>query len=196
MRKLTTEELRARKPHPDTFHQQPRFPISILLNNVRSLENVGLVFRLCDAIRAHSLHLCGITGFPPLPEGDPRYPWVAARAGRGIAKTAIQTVEHVPWEYHSSAVEAVRELRRRRVQIVAVEQTASSIPYTEAPYRFPVCLVLGHERDGIEEGVLDEADLVVEIPMHGLGNSLNVATAAAVVAYHLLERMPRRSGRR
>lgn len=186
-RKLTTAELVAAKPSLEEFRRWPRHPFSILLDDVRSLNNVGLVFRVADAVRAERLYLCGITGYPPLPEGDPRPPWVVDHAAKQIVKTAIRTVEYVPWEYRPDAAALVRELRAAGRQIVVLEQTTASVPYAEAAYRFPLCLVLGHERAGVHDAVLEQADLVVQIPMYGLGNSLNVAMAAAVAAYHLLQ---------
>lgn len=185
MRKLTTAELVAQKPSPEEFSRWPRFPVYVVCDDIRSLMNVGLIFRLGDAARIQRLYLCGITGYPPMPN-DPRPPWVAERAGRVIAKTAIQTVQYVPWEYRESAAEVVRELKSQGVQIVVIEQTTQSIEYTRARYRFPVCLVLGHEREGVEESILDLADIVAEIPMYGMGNSLNVAMAFGICVYELI----------
>lgn len=185
MRKLTTAELVAAKPSPEEFARWPRHPIYVVCDNIRSLLNVGLIFRLCDAARVARLYLCGITGYPPLPD-DPRPPWVAERAGRVIAKTAIQTVQFVPWEYQPSALTVVRHLKAQGVQIVALEQTDESLPFTEAPYRFPLCLILGHEREGVEDAVLAEVDFAIEIPMYGMGNSLNVAMAFGIAVYEIL----------
>lgn len=97
MEKLTTAELVARKPSLEEFARWPRYPIYVVCDNIRSLMNVGLIFRLCDAARIEKLYLCGITGYPPVPR-DTRPPWVSERAGRVIAKTAIHTVQYVPWE--------------------------------------------------------------------------------------------------
>jgi len=186
MRKLTTAELVAAKPPLAVFRASPRFPIHVVCDNIRSLDNVGLIFRLSDAARIAKLYLCGITGYPPLPHDDPRPPHVAERAGRVIAKTAIHTVQHVPWDYREHAAEVARELKAQGTQIVALEQTGAGLEYTLAPYRFPLCLVLGHEREGIADATLALADLVVEIPMYGMGNSLNVAMAYGIAVYELL----------
>jgi len=166
-----------------------RRPISVVCDNLRSLANVGAIFRLGDAARVERLYLCGITGHPPYP-GDRRPPWVAERAGRVIARTAIRSVEHVPWEYHESAADVIRNLKTRGTQIVALEQTPRSVDYVGAPYRLPLGLVLGHERDGIANPVLELADLAVAIPMYGQGTSLNVATALAVCLYEVLRCLP------
>ena len=132
------------------------------------------------------LFLCGITGYPPLTDGDPRPPHIRERAGRVIAKTAIQTVPFVPWEYREDAKEVVIELRERGIQIVALEQTDESLDYTKAPYRFPICLILGHEREGVEESLFPLLDFAVAIPMYGMGNSLNVAMAFGIAVYELV----------
>lgn len=185
MDKLTTAELVAQKPTLEEFRRWPRYPIYVVCDNIRSLMNVGLIFRLCDAARVERLYLCGITGYPPLPD-DTRPPWISERAGRVIAKTAIHTVQYVPWEYRADAMGIIRELKTRGAQVVVLEQTRRSINYVCAQYHFPLCLVLGHEREGVEDAVLDLADAAVEIPMYGLGNSLNVAMAFGVCVYELI----------
>jgi tRNA G18 (ribose-2'-O)-methylase SpoU len=187
-RRLSTADLVATKPERDLFNSLPRFPIHVVCDDIRSLDNVGQIFRLSDAARVAKLHLCGITGYPPLPADDTRPPHVADRAGRVIGKTALSTVNSVPWSHSVTAGKVVRELKAQGVQIVVLEQTVCSDSYRVVPYRFPVCLVLGHERVGVGDEVLDEADLVVDIPMYGMGNSLNVAMAYGIVLYELVER--------
>jgi 23S rRNA (guanosine2251-2'-O)-methyltransferase len=185
----TTAELRAAKPSPETFSALPRAPIRVLLDDVRSLANVGLIFRLCDAARIERLQLCGITGHPPFPspERDPRLPSVQQRALREITKTAVMAVPFVPWEYRPSALEALREARAQGRQVVAVEQAHGSRPYTTPGiYRPPLTLVFGHERAGVAPAALAEADACVEIPVYGMANSLNVAMACALVVYEVL----------
>ncbi len=185
MEKLTTAELVARKPSPEEFARLPRHPIFVVCDNIRSLMNVGLIFRLSDAALVRKLYLCGITGYPPVP-GDTRPSWIAERAGRVIAKTAIHTVQYVPWEYRPDTVQVIRELKSSGTQIVVLEQTRRSVDYTCAQYRFPLCLVLGHERQGVDDEVLSLADVVVEIPMYGMGNSLNVAMAFGICVYEMI----------
>jgi 23S rRNA (guanosine2251-2'-O)-methyltransferase len=183
---LTTAELVARKPDPESYARLPRAPISVLLDDVRSLANVGLIFRICDALRVERLYLCGITGHPAS-ERDTRPRYVQERATREITKTAVMAVPFVPWEYRTSAVETVDELRGCDYQIVGVEQAYSSRMYTEPGlYRPPVCLVFGHDRAGITRAALDLTDLCVEIPVFGMANSLNVAMACAVVGYEVV----------
>lgn len=189
MRKKTTEDLVSEKPSFSEFKKQERNPIVVILNNVRSLQNVGLVFRVCDAICARKLYLTGFTGYPPLPKNDPRRPGVITHAKNQIEKTAIKTVDYVPWEYQKDGVKLVKKLKKEGWQIVAVEQTWQSLNYEKAPYKFPVAIIFGHEREGIEDPVLALADFAVEIPMLGFGNSLNVAMAASVVGYELVRRL-------
>jgi tRNA G18 (ribose-2'-O)-methylase SpoU len=186
---LTTAELVARKPSVDGFAQMPRAPLAVVLDDVRSLANVGLIFRICDALRVDRLYLCGITGHPPIPPPatDPRPRHVQERARREIDKTAVMAVPFVPWEYQPSSSEVVQRLRTDGYQIVAVEQTHGSTPYTSAGlYRPPVCLVLGHERAGLPPSALQAADRCVELPVYGMANSLNVAMACALVGYEVL----------
>jgi tRNA G18 (ribose-2'-O)-methylase SpoU len=185
---LTTGELVARKPTPESFGQLPRAPISVVLEDVRSLANVGLIFRICDALRVERLYLCGITGRPadPVPGRDPRPRHVQDRAEREITKTAVMAIPFVPWEYRPSALDVVGRLRRDGYQIVAVEQAHHSTPFTRPGiYRPPVCLIFGHERAGITPPALDAADLCVELPVYGMANSLNVAMACALVGYEI-----------
>ena len=179
----------ARKPDAATFAELPRAPISVVLEDVRSLANVGLIFRICDALRVECLYLCGITGRPsdPKPGNDPRPKHVQDRAEREIAKTAVMAIPFVPWEYQPSALHVVTRLRHSGYQIVAVEQAHHSTPYTQAGiYRPPVCLIFGHERAGITPPALESADLCVELPVYGMANSLNVAMACVLVGYEIV----------
>lgn len=188
MKKLSTEDLVNKKPNIKTFAKLPRHPLLVVLDNIRSLQNVGLFFRLSDALRVEKLYLGGYTGFPPLEE-DPRFPGSMEHAEREIEKTAIKTIPYVPWERAENTVRLIKGLKKKGVQIVAVEQTNNSVPYTHLDYQFPVALIFGHERDGISDEVLKLADKIVEIPMYGMGNSLNVATSFAVIGYYLVSKM-------
>lgn len=186
---LGTAELVARKPSPDAFGYLPRAPISVVLEDVRSLANVGLIFRICDALRVERLYLCGITGHPPepVPARDERPRHVQDRALREITKTAVMAVPFVPWAYAPSALDVVRQLRAGGYQVVAVEQSHGSRPYTTAGvYRPPLCLIFGHERAGVTPSALREADLCVEVPVFGMANSLNVAMACTLVGYEIV----------
>lgn len=160
----------------------------MVLDDVRSLANVGLIFRICDALRVERLYLCGITGHPADPSGaDPRPRHVQDRAEREINKTAVMAIPFVPWEYQLSATDVMRRLRRAGYQIVAVEEAHGSVLFT-APdiYRPPLALILGHERAGVAPAALRAADLCVEVPVFGMANSLNVAMACTLVGYEIV----------
>jgi tRNA G18 (ribose-2'-O)-methylase SpoU len=183
---LTTTELVARKPDTVEFAELPRAPISVVLEDVRSLANVGLIFRVCDALRVERLYLCGITGHPASPD-DPRPRHVQDRAEREITKTAVMAIPYVPWEYRESAIELLGRLRSDGYQLVAVEQAHHSVPYTQPGiYRPPLALIFGHERAGVTTAALQAADVCVEVPVYGMANSLNVAMACSVVGYEIL----------
>lgn len=152
--------------------------IFVLANNIRSLYNVGSLFRLCDGVGVSKLFLTGITGSP---FEDIRH----QRQRRQIAKTALEGLDSVPWEYTENPLHVIGSLKRQGVQIVVLEQTDHSVPYLEAVYRQPLCLVLGHERDGVDRDVIEHADLAIELPMHGRGQSLNVVSAASAALYHI-----------
>lgn len=186
MHKFTTEELVAQKLSEEEFKKLPRNPIIFVLHNIRSLQNVGLFFRLADAIRAEKIYLTGYTGYPRV-ENDERRPGEIEHAENHINKTAIKLVPFVPWEYNANIHELITNLRESGVQIVGVEQTDESVDYREADYKMPTALVFGHERTGVEDDLLEKCDFVVHIPMLGMGNSHNVATSGAIISYHILD---------
>ena len=150
--------------------ERPRSPIYLLAENVRSLFNVGALFRTADGVNARGICLSGFTGRPPRKE---------------ITRVALGAEEAVPWMYRSDPAEAVREFVGTGVQMVALEQTAESCDYRDFPYKFPVGLVVGHEVEGVSPGTLYVCDGSVHLPMHGTKTSLNVSVAAAVGLYHL-----------
>jgi len=147
--------------------------IYTLVENVRSLHNVGSIFRTADGAGVTKIFLCGITGKPP---------------HRDIRKAALGAEEAVPWEYRPDSLEVVKQLKQQNVQIVALESKAESLSYDEAPYRFPLCLVVGQELRGVSAHVLQKADLAVGIPMRGIKSSLNVAVAYGVALYEIAKR--------
>jgi tRNA G18 (ribose-2'-O)-methylase SpoU len=148
-------------------------PVSVLLENIRSVYNVGAFFRTADATSADLLLLCGITAAPP---------------HRGIAKTALGAEETVRWERQEDSLDAVRRLRERGCEIAAVETSPHAVDLFEWVPRFPVCVVFGNELDGVTRAVSEACDRHVRIPMLGLKHSLNVATAGGVVLYELLRK--------
>lgn len=160
--------------------------IYVLANNIRSLYNIGALFRLCDGVGVEKLFLCGITGAP---FDDVKH----ARQRQQIAKTALEGLNSVTWEYHPDPVKLIDMLKQQGVQIVALEQAPNSIPLNQAQFRSPVCLILGHETEGIESRVLDASDLIAEIPMRGRGKSHNVISSAAMALYEMNGRKPEAS---
>lgn len=148
-------------------------PISIVLDNVRSMYNVGAFFRTADAAGCEKLYLCGITARPPK---------------RAISKTALGAEETVAWEHHADPAALLERLRREGQEIAAVETRVHSVDLFEWQPRFPVVILFGHEVDGLQEPLLALCDTYVRIPMLGNKHSLNVATAGGVVIYDLLRK--------
>jgi tRNA G18 (ribose-2'-O)-methylase SpoU len=176
IRKLSFEEIRSSRPTIQELLKLKRLPVSVVLENIRSLYNVGSIFRTSDGVLAEKLYLCGYTGHPP---------------SREIEKTALGSIGSVPWEHHSDSFEVVTGLRERGYLIVSLEHTNSSIPYTEAEYRFPLCLIVGNEVEGISDELLSITDVAIEIPMFGIKQSLNVSVAYGVVIYHIFNQFRR-----
>lgn len=183
--KKTTKELKNERPTPEELTKTPRTPISVLVDNVRSLDNVGLIFRLVELARLEHLYLTGYTGYPSQ-EGDTRPERISHRHDYRIRKTAVYAVPHQPWSYHEDSVTLVKKLKTAGQQIIALEQTKQSTPYHQTDYQLPLVLIVGHEREGIRPELLALADKLVDIPILGHGNSHNVALATGIVVYHML----------
>ena len=157
----------------EAYARIERLPVTVLLDNVRSLYNVGAFFRTADAVRAESIVLAGIT---PTPE-DPR-----------IAKTALGAERSVSWSKAADAAAAIDALRASGVEIAAIETSLHAVDLFDWHPRFPVCVVFGHEVDGIPPALLERCDVHVRIPTLGSKGSINVATAGGVVLYELLRK--------
>jgi tRNA G18 (ribose-2'-O)-methylase SpoU len=147
-----------------------KLPLTVVLNNVRSLYNVGSIFRTADGAGAEKLWLCGITGHPPQAK---------------ISKTALGAEDTVPWEHSWKIGEVVSDLRRDGYQIVLLERLPESVPYEEFTWKPPVALILGNENTGVSEGLIGLADAVVGIEMAGIKQCLNVTVAFGIIAYHI-----------
>lgn len=150
-----------------------RLPVSILLDNVRSMYNVGAFFRTADGAGIERLLLSGITARPPK---------------SGIAKTALGSENRVAWKPVENAIGEIAELRGSGYEIAAVETSMRAVDIFEWQPSFPVCVLFGHEVDGLAPELLAASDTHVRIPMFGLKHSLNVASAGAVVMYELLRK--------
>jgi len=151
-------------------------PVSVLLDNVRSMYNVGAFFRTMDSAGCECLYLSGITARPPK---------------RAIAKTALGAEQTLPWVHAVDPVALIEDLRSRGFEIAAIETTLHAIDLFEWRPRFPVCLLFGHEVDGLQPSLLARCDTHVRIPMLGRKHSLNVATAGGVAVYELLRKYRR-----
>lgn len=150
-----------------------QLPAAVLLDNVRSMYNVGAFFRAADGVGLKKIYLCGITSHPPK---------------KAISKTALGAEEVVAWEHSWDALQTVKELRRSGFEIAAIETTLHSVDLFDWQPKFPVCVTFGHEVEGLQPELLALADRHVRIPMLGRKGSLNVATAAGVVFYELLRK--------
>lgn len=149
-----------------------RLPVSVLLHNVRSLYNVGAFFRTADAVGVSRLHVSGFTGAPP---------------SKQIAKTALGSEQHVPWE-RSDPLVLIEDRRREGWQIAAVETIDGATDLFEWKPSFPVLVIFGHEVEGLPRDILERCDTCVRIPMVGTKRSLNVATSGGVVLYELFRK--------
>ena len=150
-----------------------KLPVRVLLENVRSLYNVGAFFRTCDAAGAEMLERCGITGRPP---------------DKQIHKTALGAENSIRWRHHSNPIELAGELRGTGYEIAAVETSLHAVDLFDWQPSFPVCVVFGNEVEGIHPDLSRLCDTHVRIPMLGTKHSLNVATAGGVVIYELLRK--------
>ena len=155
-----------------------RLPVVVVLDNVRSLYNTGAFFRTADGCAVEKLVLCGIT---PRPDQG-------SRQRRAIAKTALGAELSLPWEYVPRTADAIDAAAAAGFHVAAVENSAQAIDLYEWVPSWPVCLVFGHETDGVAPELAQRIETHVRIPMLGEKRSLNVATAAGVVLYELLRR--------
>ncbi len=154
------------------YPEAPKHPIYLMLHNIRSMWNVGAMFRTADAAGIEKMILTGYTATPPRKE---------------ITKTALGAEANVLWEYHADPLEALSRLREQGVRIFGLEIAEGSRSYTDLNAAdFPICLVVGNEVDGIDPQVLEGCDEVLEIPQYGTKHSLNVAVAAGIALFELV----------
>ena len=174
MIKLNARELRKSPLDPEAARSIKKNPITIILDNVLDTYNIGSIFRLADAVAAEKVILCGQTEIPPHTR---------------IKKASINTTEWVSWEYASTAVEAIENLKLKikNLSVVAIEQSEKSVRYDKAEYRFPIVLVVGNETHGVSEEALKLADQIVEIPMWGVNKSLNVMVSLGILLFEIMK---------
>ena len=174
MRKLKNEELN--RIDVEAFKEADKSPIVIILDNIRSLNNIGSVFRTSDAFLIEKIYLCGITAQPP---------------HKDIRKTALGATESVAWEYNESTVDLVKSLTADGYTILAIEQTENAIMLNnlEIDATKKYALVFGNEVKGVSQEVVDASHNVVEIPQYGTKHSLNISVSAGVVIWDLWSKM-------
>lgn len=169
LRKYSMQELN--RLTADAFQQTAKLPLVLVLDNVRSLLNVGSIFRTADAFRVEKIWLTGLTGTPP---------------HREIEKTALGSTESVAWAYATDSAACVQQLKAEGYMIVALEQVQGGVALQSFVYQGkPTVLVLGNEIRGVDDAVLALCDLAFEIPQYGTKHSLNVAVAAGIAVHHL-----------
>lgn len=173
-RKLHTEEIL--RLSPEEFAAADKIPLVVVLDDVRSLHNVGSVFRTADAYRVQQVVLCGITATPPQPE---------------IHKTALGAEFTVDWRYFADANEAVDALKRDGFTVLAIEQAEGSIGFEQiTPTKGEkIAVVLGNEVKGVQQSVIDRCDACLELPQYGTKHSLNVSVTAGIVIYEMANRL-------
>lgn len=174
MRKLSTDELN--RLNTEQFKETQKIPLVVLLENIRSLNNIGSVFRTGDAFLIEKIMLCGITACPP---------------HKDIHKTALGATETVEWKHYSDINEAIAELKQQGYQILSVEQAENSVMLTE--YKIDknakYAIIMGNEVDGVEQSSIDQSDACLEIPQLGTKHSLNVSVCAGIVIWEFFKQL-------
>lgn len=166
-KKLATTELN--RPTIEEFESQEKIPVVVVLDNIRSLANVGSIFRTSDGFSVEQIVLCGITGQPP---------------HREIQRTALGATESVSWSHEEDVLVAIADYKRKGYVIASVEQCQTSLDPSEVgAIKKPICLVLGNEVEGVNQMVIDQSDVVIEIPQAGTKHSFNVTVAAGIVLW-------------
>lgn len=174
MRKLKLDELG--RLTADQYKRAPKTPVLVVLDNIRSLNNIGSVFRTADAFRVEKIYLTGFTATPP---------------HKDIHKTALGATESVDWEYRSDIAELLKQLRAEGVYVAGAEQTDESVPLQNfcPPKRQKIALVFGNEVRGISDEALPWLDAAVEIPQYGTKHSFNVAVSAGIVLWDVFAKL-------
>jgi tRNA G18 (ribose-2'-O)-methylase SpoU len=178
MRKLKNSELE--RLSVQEFKLSAKTPLIIVLDNIRSLNNIGSVFRTCDAFLIEKIYLCGITAKPP---------------HKDIHKTALGSTDSVTWEYIEDTLELVERLKAKNIKIVSVEQTENATmlndftPQQQTTY----AIVFGNEVKGVSQDVVNASNIVVEIPQFGTKHSLNISVSAGLVIWDLFSKLKMKS---
>ena len=173
-RKLKNSELN--RLSPEGFKASEKLPLIIILDNIRSLNNVGSVFRTADAFRIEKIYLCGITATPP---------------HKDITKTALGATESVNWEYAKDTLSLIQSLQAEGVYVFSVEQAENthSLLDIEVNANKTYALVFGNEVKGVQQAVVSQSDGVIEIPQYGTKHSLNISVSAGIVVWDLVAKL-------
>ena len=160
----------------EEFKLQKKIPVVIVLDNIRSLYNIGSVFRSADAFLIQGIYLCGITAKPP---------------HREIQKTALGATDSVAWQYHENTQLAIDELRNNQFKIICIEQTKNSVLLQNLTLNNneKIALVFGNEVNGVEQNIINQSDAVIEIPQFGSKHSFNIAVSAGIVMWEVYKKM-------
>ena len=159
----------------EEFKAQEKFPIIVILDNIRSLNNIGSFFRTSDAFNIEKIYLCGITATPP---------------HRDIQKTALGATETIVWEHVESTVKLVQKLKKEGVSIASIEQaeTTTLLQHIPSLSYNKIALVFGNEVDGVDQKIINQSDHIIEIPQFGTKHSLNVSVCAGVVLWEFAKK--------
>ena len=168
--KRTNDELKADRPTLSELKNIPRLPISILVENVRSVHNVGSIFRSADGFGAARIYLTGYTACPPRVD---------------LSKTALGADQSVPWIHYDNSIDAANAIMKSGIRLILIEQTIKSVSIYDLNFKFPVCFIIGNEVSGVSDELSKLTKTHVEIPMRGIKQSLNVSVAAGVIGYEL-----------
>jgi tRNA G18 (ribose-2'-O)-methylase SpoU len=174
MRKLRTIEMK--RLSVEEYHEAEKTPLIVVLDDVRSMHNVGSVFRTADAFRLEAVYLCGITGCPPHAE---------------IHKTALGAEDSVDWCYFKTTLEAVEELKSRGVIVYSIEQAEGStkLPQFQPEPGKSYAIIMGNEVKGVHQEVIDASNGCLEIPQFGTKHSMNVSVTAGIVIWHFVNHL-------
>jgi tRNA G18 (ribose-2'-O)-methylase SpoU len=171
IRKLTHAEISENRSTLETIHEVAKLPVYVFIDSIRSSYNVGSIFRTSDGAMIKKLFICGYSPHPPNKE---------------VLKTALGSQDSVDWEFIKDPIDEIKKLKEQGVKFCALEQTDKSISYSEvSPSEFPLGLIIGNEITGVSQDLLDLCDFAVEIPQHGIKQSLNVAVAYGITIFEL-----------
>jgi len=174
MRKLENSELD--RLSVEDFKEVTKTPLIVILDNIRSLNNIGSVFRTCDAFRIEKIYLCGISATPP---------------HRDIQKTALGSTNSIDWEYAECTLELIRKLQLNNIQVLSIEQAEKStmlnnfMPKKKQIY----AVVFGNEVKGVSQNVVSESDQIIEIPQYGTKHSLNISVSCGIVLWDIFNKL-------